>query len=355
MIDLHIIPNSPVMRETITLYRRYLNIKSTPFIVLGGSAHYKTDDFENVFVVSDTLRSAYFLYKWMKRADRVHVHGLFSPYLLLILATYKSIGKKTVWYIYGDDLYCLLRPKKTLKNLLHLHTRRCAYKFIKFVSTTVRGDYQLLKKIMNKEYVFYEKRFRPSCIESIKPYLSNEHSKDKVNILVGNSATKSNCHADVFEKLSKIINDDYAVYVPLSYGDLSYREKVIEAGGEMLGSLFHPLTEFLPMDEYYSFLSNVDIAIFACDRQQAIGNIVPLLYAGAKVFIRNDTSMWDCFSNEYGLSVFNYYDLNTISEHEFKRKCFDIKKQKILIENMTDAEKYANCLKQIQISKYSEI
>lgn len=46
-------------------------------------------------------------------------------------------------------------------------------------------------------------------------------------------------------------------------------------------------------EEYCSFLSEMDVAVFNNNRQQGMANIALLANLGTKVFIRNDTSMWD--------------------------------------------------------------
>ena len=349
MIDLHVIQNCAVMRDTISTCHKYVDVETTPFIVLG-SGRYRTDDFENIETVSDSYKSIRYLYKRMKAADRVHVHGLFSFPLILLLAFCSSVGKKTLWYIFGDDLYCLSRPKNTIKNKIHLYLRKRAYRNISSVATTVRGDYLLLKQIMQRDYTFCELRYGPGSIEMIEPYISEVHKHDKINVLIGNSATRTNHHIDVFEKIKRIVTDDFEVYVPLSYGDTQYAEEVIEAGKTILGLAFHPMTELLPQDEYFRFLASIDVAVFACDRQQAMGNILALLFAGAKVYLRNDTSMWNYFANEYGIAVFDYGDLDSISEADFKKMDFDLQKQRSLMRNLTDEKKLADNAQMINIS-----
>lgn len=54
-------------------------------------------------------------------------------------------------------------------------------------------------------------------------------------------------------------------------------------GINLFGDNFILLTEFLSPEEYAKILANVDVAIFAHRRQQALGNILALIYIGKKV------------------------------------------------------------------------
>ncbi len=351
MIDLHIIGNEKVTRGTIDSYRKLFNASDNPFIVFGGAYNYPVDEFQNVTVYKETFSNSFKLIKLMKYSDRVHIHGLFSLWLCVILAFLPSICDKSVWYIWGDDMYCLLRPKRTFINKLHLWIRRKVYSNIRFVSTNVKGDRKVLEKIMNKHYEFFEMGFGSGLYKCIEPYMNLSNTHHGVNILVGNSATPTNFHIEVFERLKQFKNQDIHIFVPLSYGNKAYAAKVTEAGIQMFGDKFNPLLSFMPAEEYYQLLVNMDIAIFANDRQQAVGNIVPLLFAGKKVYMRDDISTWDCFHDEYGISLANYNHLRTEEFESFSHNGFDREQQKELVKQMCDDKKSIEFLRRALISE----
>ena len=60
----------------------------------------------------------------------------------------------------------------------------------------------------------------------------------------------------------------------------------------MFGDKFCPLMDFMPLAQYNQILDEVDIAIFAHNRQQAMGNIINLLGRGKTVYLRADTSSY---------------------------------------------------------------
>ena len=118
-----------------------------------------------------------------------------------------------------------------------------------------------------------------------------------------------NYHIEVFEKLRKYRTENIKVYVPLSYGSNSYAESVISEGKRIFGDKFYPMTKFMEKEQYFRFLMTIDVAIFANDRQQALGNIVALLYAGKKVYMRKTISSWETLREEYEIDISDYLTL----------------------------------------------
>ena len=342
---LHIIQNEKYTANTIRNNRGAFSADEHPFVVFGGPFRYSYDDFENVAVFRVCLRDTLRLIRLMKKAERIHFHGLFSFVLLCILAFDRKLGEKAVWSILGDDLYCLTRPKDSLANRLHLAIRRRACRNIKKVRTNIRGDYELACQLMGKEYVYLPSRYNPGLITDIRPYVGQRVPHTSLNILVGNSATPTNRHTEVFALLKKYADRDIKVFVALSYGDEQYRESVIEQGKKIFGDKFYPLTTFVSKDEYARFLTSIDVGIFANDRQQAMGNIVALLYAGKKLYMRDDTTMWQSLHDDYHLHISPYSELETASFDELGAIDFDQRAQRQAIEEMTDADLYAQSLR----------
>lgn len=120
------------------------------------------------------------------------------------------------------------------------------------------------------------------------------------DILVGNSATPTNNHVEVFELLSRSgIADDRRVVVPLSYGDGWYRDRVLERGRELLGDRFLPLTDFLPAEEYRRILRDCGHVFLNHVRQQAVANACIGLLGGSRVYV-NERSPVHAWLRELG-------------------------------------------------------
>lgn len=128
------------------------------------------------------------------------------------------------------------------------------------------------------------------------------------DILVGNSASASNNHLEIFSALQCIDLEDRRVIVPLSYGSEAYRDQIISAGQRMLGGNFIPLIEFMPLDAYNALISKCSTVIMGHRRQQAVGNIATMLYKGARIFLEQNTTTYQ-FLKSRGAAIFTLDDL----------------------------------------------
>lgn len=128
------------------------------------------------------------------------------------------------------------------------------------------------------------------------------------NLLIGNSASIENNHLDSFELIAQAGTDDRKIISPLSYGDTQYRGIVMDAGLKIFGENFKPLIDFMPMKEYVATLQSCGFVIMNHLRQQAVGNIVIMLYLGAKIFLHKDCPTYS-FLKDLGAVVFSTDEL----------------------------------------------
>lgn len=136
------------------------------------------------------------------------------------------------------------------------------------------------------------------------------------NILVGNSATPTNNHVEIFRSLSRIqLPLSSKIVVPLSYGDVRYRKKIVELGNELFGDQFQPVTDFMGIDEYISLLQSCSIMIMNHKRQQGAGNVGIGVFLGAKVFINPSSPLYEHYRNT-GFTIFSVTGL----EKELREK-----------------------------------
>jgi hypothetical protein len=115
------------------------------------------------------------------------------------------------------------------------------------------------------------------------------------NLLVGNSATPTNNHLEVFELIRRRIDlAGRQVVVPLSYGDPNYRRHVLQAGAEAFGAAFVPLVDYMPREDYIRTLASCGFALMNHVRQQALGNLYISALLGARLFLnrRNPLYGW---------------------------------------------------------------
>lgn len=121
-----------------------------------------------------------------------------------------------------------------------------------------------------------------------------DSSVDGDDILVGNSASGTCNHKETLDLLNRLrLANSRKIVVPLSYGSTVYGETVSAIGNELFGENFHPLFEFMPIQDYVKIIRQCGYVIMNHRRQQAVGNIIIMLYLGAHVFLREENPTYD--------------------------------------------------------------
>lgn len=119
------------------------------------------------------------------------------------------------------------------------------------------------------------------------------------DILVGNSATPTNNHLEVFQVLAKTgLPSGARVIVPLSYGDENYRLRIIDEGKRYFGERFKPITEIMQFNDYVGMLQGCATVIMNHLRQQAAGNLVISLFLGARVYLDPQNPLYEEYRNQ---------------------------------------------------------
>lgn len=251
------------------------------------------------------------LIKNLHEADKIILHGLFNWRVLIILLFLPWVLKKCYWAIWGADLYSYQLGEKNTRWKAKEFFRRFIIKRLGHFITHIEGDYELAKKWYRAEGDWHECFMYPSNLYYTRSTQKTLH--DVVNILVGNSADPSNNHIEAFEKIKRYAQNDIQIFCPLSYGDAEYAKSVAEHGKRLFGDKFHPIFEFLKLDEYQTFLGQINIAMFNHKRQQGMGNATTLLGLGAKVYMRVDVTPYAMFE-KIGAKVFpmTKFDLSLI-------------------------------------------
>ena len=99
---------------------------------------------------------------------------------------------------------------------------------------------------------------------------------------------------------------DAKIFVPLSYGPNEvYKEEVIKRGTTLFGNSFVPLLDFMERTVYIDILASCTTGVFYHYRQQAMGNIIAMLYIGARVYLSNKNPAYQFFVKN-GITVFDF-------------------------------------------------
>jgi len=314
----HIVVIEKFIPPFVDFVNEYFDMKKHLFVVLG-----KRDDTfgkldaENMVFIDKNIK-ALKLILYMNRADKIILHGLWSHRLNQVLFINPWLYKKCYWVMWGGDFYF---PEKQSS------LQRYTIKKINHFVTYIKGDYDLVKKWYGAKGTYHECFMYTSNL--YKDYDMPEVKHQNINIQVGNSADPTNNHSEAFDKLEKYKDTNINIYVPLSYGDKEYAKEVIIQGKRIFGDKFKPLVDFMSFENYLDFLANIDIAIFAHERQQAMGNTITLLGLGKKVYMRSDVTPWSFF-NTIDVKIF---DLENINLDLFNEK---LTNQKIIKEYFSE-------------------
>jgi len=271
--------------------------------------------------------------------DVIVIHGLLSLPCKFIQSINKKI--KVVWFSLGYDIYNNTYPQFPLiqiRNMIKPQTLDLTNKIIFYSKRFVKeflmralcfnneerrafepainridyysGVYPVEYDLMKLNSFFRAKQVSWSYVSpsTKKMYRKEDIYKDilpKGNyIQVGNNASIICNHRNVFNILNKLNLDDRKIVVPLSYGPSKhYIASVCKAGNKCFGDNFVPLMNFMPKDDYISFMSSISIAIYNTERQSAAGNIRMGLWNGTMVFLP-ETSIGYSFFRKEGFHVF---------------------------------------------------
>ena len=313
---LHIIDDSTQINHLI---RRTENLFLGKHIFYALSNSGKLDkvvETNNVIVIKSTKNNIIKIAKELSKFEAVFIHNLCYTKSEIILNSSDNI--RFIWGVWGFDYYnvypqlfknIFLPHTKFVNILLFKHSLFAKYllhaihpvsKYIGIKSKD-RIKQQAAKKIeftVNNMPDFSElfqvvdiprkNRFNGIyySIEFISKELDASNFTLGNNIYVGNSASNSSNHLDVFLQLRKLNLDSREVVVPLSYGCSRYRFLVNFLGKQIFKDKFKPLLEFLPITNYNQILLGCNVLIFNHKRSQAIGNIIFGIWAGHKVFLR---------------------------------------------------------------------
>src|SRR5690554_5320331 len=192
--------------------------------------------------------------------------------------------------------------KKFIRLVLHRNSKVRAVEKVTVFSPVLPEEYDMVKS--SRKWRHFPK-FASWNYGTMEDNLIKGFEGEVVTgnaILVGNSATYTGNHAEAFDLLHKLGVNDREVVAPLSYGDPQLAKELTSLGQEYFSDNFEPLMDFMPVQEYVAIIKKCGYVIMNHVRQQAVGNIVIMLYLGARVFVRQENPVYDFFKNSGGVS-----------------------------------------------------
>ncbi|NNN61210.1 hypothetical protein FKQ60_10145 [Vibrio sp. A11] len=277
------------------------------FIYLGDSSGID----KSAIILKDNLFSAIRVLLFMMNANIVVFHSLPSKYNMLFLSNIISLFNRVYLVLWGGEIYHRPKAKKLKTKIKYYFENKfllgvCNY--ITYISEDV--DY-IVKNINPKaKQVDLGGFYLGNLIKDNKDNKDNKVNKEcfpdnnVINILVGVSASERNNHYELLRIISEQDYKNYALHIPLSYGDFKYAEKLkAYIYGNFPSFRLNILDDFMRLEDYNDFLSNIDVALFGHNNQQGMGNIRQLISNGTIIYCL-ENSVTYLYLKKLGFEVF---------------------------------------------------
>lgn len=287
------------------------------------------------FINPFSFKNPFFM-KSLEKYDFIVLHSL-NKFNQEIVA-HANPSLKFVWIGMGYDYYDIIYEKPEslyqeqtqdiVKNILNNDKKKSNNNVLKQLASKVL--YKNLEKklivekisffapVLENEYEIVGSKFNfnfPEYVDwnygTTSKLLEGEIKQCNLNsndILVGNSATPTNNHLEVFDFLKTQNLNGIKIICPLSYGNSKYTNIVKNKGNIYFGNNFLAIDKFMPYEKYMNLISSCSNVIMNHQRQQAGGNITAMLSMGAKVFL-NEINPFYLFYKKKGAIIFSLDDL----------------------------------------------
>lgn len=266
---------------------------SQHFFVLVSPKVYEMCRYDNV-VLDDQFqndRCANLINKYAERAEALIVHSLCDPIeLLKIKSKYLS---KIVWRSWGHDAIFPYQPHqgKWLSNFAkHIleKTWKRRIKFFKAIcGANLVDEIDIREKFGNVQTYPFLYRITGKEMETIgvEGNLSAKKNDGLINILVGHSGYDNDNHIFILNKLMAYREENVHIYLVLTYGQKDYIDTIKKHVSEQWGEKATIIEEFVPYEQYRTFVQSIDIAILDGRNSYALGNVTLLLRAKKKLIV----------------------------------------------------------------------
>ncbi|MBU0912328.1 MAG: TDP-N-acetylfucosamine:lipid II N-acetylfucosaminyltransferase [Gammaproteobacteria bacterium] len=246
---------------------------------------------EDIFV---TLES------YMGMASKILLHGLWRDKVNALLISNYNYLNKSYWLMWGGDYYY---PANYSNEQLYIMEN------VPYMVNILDEDINFVRRVYGakgkhiRSFVYTTNVFKKN-----RPFSNFDGCS---RILLGHSAARDLRHIEYLKRISYKDEGSLEVFCPLSYpkNDLRYIDEVISSGYNLFSERFHPLQNFIPLEEYREWLTGICFAVFPSSRQHGMSNMIDLIGHGCKVFLDKDVSTWSFFSR-VGVTIYPLDELN---------------------------------------------
>lgn len=302
----HIMNNDKFNKPFVDFLNSYFNPKEHLVLCIREFDNFPFPEGDNVVEINSLKE----VNLYHDNIQKIVFHSLIGGTVKYLYANPNILKEKAYWGIWGADLYNAERDK------IHDYVRSNFRGYL-----TGADRYYLLKKYQIANPCFYYAEYIfPISIKMLQK--AKKQPKNYILIQLNNSCDKSTL--EMLDCLSKFKDENIKIKTILSYGDLKYKDEIIQKGISLFGDKFEYIDVYMPPQEYTDCLAQNDILILNQDRQQGVGNLTASLYFGAKIFIKKDVSTSIDMKNS-GFIIFDSENIKDMSFDEFTVKNYQQK------------------------------
>lgn len=319
----HIMPDEKFTVRVVEFFDEQYKNQENYFIIYNENKRFYNGTSTNVYMCDSLLQENGKITDIMRKADKIIIHGFGAEQVVNYFNKHPFFLKKSAVMIWGGDLYndfLYLEKHKgvCLRRRYFLWKKKVMIKKVRQFITFTYSDYDYAHEHMGVKGKRFDGLYPSNLpLKDLKKIGETiERKRDTARILVGNSATITNNHFEVFSVLKQFVNEDIEIFCPLSYGDMDYAREVEKTGISLFGNKFHAIKEYMSIEEYAKFLSSMDVAFFIFDRQQATANLEILGYFGVKVYLKQTCALWNHYVLRDNCSFFPFDEVANIGFKE---------------------------------------
>jgi len=297
----HILNDSKFVNGALNKYRGAF---SNQFIFIETNEKYISDDNTEVLSFSTSQSDRQKIINICNSSDIIIIYGLdwikaritrnINPEIIII---WRFFG----YEIYNErsNLFLSVKTKKIIK--LHAINKKKISSTIKLKKARSLYRKLIIQKnlckinfiitICNEEYSFLktlQKKLPQNIVLPISKIDANptypDMSLKKEKIIIGNSRSNFNNHADILDITSDYVNNGYEFIIPFNYGQITVYSNTIKKRIMQLKN-HHILDSFIDFNKYAELFNESSAFILNSKRQLGLGNLFLAIRNGVKIYL----------------------------------------------------------------------
>jgi hypothetical protein len=219
----------------------------------------------------------------------------------------KDLLKKEI-YKSINHFYQLIGFKKNYKEELE-----ASFPLIHYFCSMLPSDFTFFISMSSNKDIKHIP-FGYLSLENMMPGLQDFKTEGN-KIMIGHSSSPDGNHYEILQKLSAI-NADFPIFLPFAYGNKHYGNLIKEFAQRKFNKV-EIQQQKVDAIHYYKKLTEIGWAIINVKVQQGLGNIMALIWLGAKVFLDENTSTYKDFLS-WGIIVYSIQ--NDLNKYQLSNK-----------------------------------